>query len=127
MMRKRLPFAGCEVDFNHAANAADMRPTTGGVSVPPIVPRIPDTPIIRASIVFLAFASVNCPNAYAACSTGRALTHAASSEGVRSSRKPLQASQNTIGSGPVIMNLPPPLTSLIIVGYESCPHGLSLL
>ena len=36
--------------FNHTANAAAMRPTTAGVSVPPTVPLIPDTPIIKASI-----------------------------------------------------------------------------
>ncbi len=48
--RKNLPLAGCCVRFNHVAKAADMRETTAGVSVPPMVPRIPEIPIINTSI-----------------------------------------------------------------------------
>src|SRR5688572_7533042 len=48
--RKCLPLAGSCDSFSHAANAAAMRATTGGVSVPPTVPRMPETPIINASM-----------------------------------------------------------------------------
>src|SRR5579872_5806632 len=34
--------------FRNAANADDMRDTTAGVSEPPIVPRIPEMPIISS-------------------------------------------------------------------------------
>jgi hypothetical protein len=49
-MRGGLLGSGRGDDCNHKANAAAICPTTGGVNVPPTVPRIPDTPIINASI-----------------------------------------------------------------------------
>jgi hypothetical protein len=36
--------------LSHTANADAIRMTTAGDNVPPIVPRIPDTPIINASM-----------------------------------------------------------------------------
>ena len=45
-----MPFAGFALSASQAANAAAIRLTTGGVSVPPTVPRIPETPIINASM-----------------------------------------------------------------------------
>ena len=45
-----MPFAGRSFAFSHAANAAAIRLTTTGVNVPPIVPRMPETPIISASM-----------------------------------------------------------------------------
>lgn len=50
-MRKGLFESGRCDDCNHCANADAICPTTGGVNVPPTVPRIPDTPIINASMV----------------------------------------------------------------------------
>ena len=46
-----LAVGGLAVSFSHAANAAAIRPTTAGVSVPPMVPRMPETPIINASML----------------------------------------------------------------------------
>ena len=48
--RNRDPCPGCCVSYSHAANAAAMCDMTSGVSVPPTVPRMPETPIISASM-----------------------------------------------------------------------------
>jgi hypothetical protein len=45
-----LSFFPPDLRFKNAANAPDILDTTVGVSDPPIVPRIPEIPIINASI-----------------------------------------------------------------------------
>src|SRR5581483_2410259 len=47
--RKNLPFAGDCVSFSHTASADAICEMTCGERVPPMVPRMPDTPIINAS------------------------------------------------------------------------------
>jgi hypothetical protein len=48
--RKCVPLVGVRVCFSQTANAAANCVTTGGVSVPPTVPRSPETPSIKASM-----------------------------------------------------------------------------
>lgn len=50
---KCLPSAGAALFFSQAAKAEAICEITAGVSVPPMVPRIPETPIISASMRLL--------------------------------------------------------------------------
>jgi hypothetical protein len=45
-----VPLAGCCDCFKNTANALAIWLTTDGINVPPIVPLIPETPIINASM-----------------------------------------------------------------------------
>src|SRR6185295_7563907 len=50
--RKNRPLIGLRLLRSHDENAMAMLPTTAGVRLPPIVPRIPEIPIIKASMRF---------------------------------------------------------------------------